>query len=142
MYERDTPTGAPRHEDAERSAAPSFLRRQEPRSPLCHAERSAAESKHLSGERGRTRRASAFQYRGDVTVHTGDGSAVTGYLFNRDTRASEPFVQLFETRTGREVSLPYRSITGVLFTGRDAAAAADRRFEALQVRAGAERHGD
>ena len=84
----------------------------------------------------------AFQYRGDVTVHTDDGSAVTGYLFNRDTRASEPFVQLFETQTGREVSLPYRSITDVRFTGRDAAAEADRRFEALQVRSGTERHGD
>ena len=85
----------------------------------------------------------AFQYRGDVTVHTDDGSAVTGYLFNRDMRASEPFVQLFETQTGREVSLPYRGITDVLFTGRDAAAAAaDQRFEALQARSGTERHGD
>ena len=84
----------------------------------------------------------AFQYRGDVTVRTDDGSAVTGYLFNRDTRASEPFVQLFETQTGREVSVPYRSITGVLFTGRDAAATADRRFEASQVRSGTERHED
>lgn len=84
----------------------------------------------------------AFQYRGDVTVHTDDGGSVTGYLFNRDTRASEPFVQLFEMQTGREVSVPYRSITGVLFTGRDAAAAADQRFEALQVRSGTERHGD
>ena len=89
----------------------------------------------------------AFHYRGDVTVHTGDGGAVTGYLFNRDARASEPFVQLFETQTGREVSLPYRSIAEVLFTGRDAAAAADQRFEALQhwreeqADMGAERHG-
>ena len=90
----------------------------------------------------------AFHYRGDVTVHTDDGGAVTGYLFNRDTHASEPFAQLFETHTGREVSLPYRSITGVLFTGRDAAAAADQRFEALQDRreertgTGAGRDGD
>ncbi|MXY59099.1 MAG: hypothetical protein F4Y96_01025 [Chloroflexi bacterium] len=84
----------------------------------------------------------AFQYRGDVTVHTDDGGTVTGYLFNRDTRASEPFVQLFETQTGREVSVPYRSIADVLFTGRDAAAEADQRFEALQTRSGTERHGD
>ena len=89
----------------------------------------------------------AFQYRGDVTVHTGDGDAVTGYLFNRDARASEPFAQLFETQTGREVSVPYRSIADVRFTGRDTAAAADERFEALrrpreeQAGAGAERHG-
>ncbi len=89
----------------------------------------------------------AFQYRGDVTVRTGDGSTVTGYLFNRNARASEPSAQLFEAQTGREVSLPYRSITEVLFTGRDAAAAADQRFEALQglreeqADRGAERHG-
>ncbi|MDE2836765.1 MAG: hypothetical protein OXL97_04560 [Chloroflexota bacterium] len=90
----------------------------------------------------------AFHYRGDVTVHTDDGRSVTGYLFNRDARAGEPFAQLFETATGREVSLPYHRIAEVLFTGRDAAAAADRRFEALQdrregqARMGAERDGD
>ncbi len=89
----------------------------------------------------------AFQYRGDVTVRIDDGSSVTGYLFNRNARASEPFVQLFEAATGREVSVPYRSIAEVLFTGRDAAAAADQRFEALQglreeqAGRGTERHG-
>ncbi len=89
----------------------------------------------------------AFQYRGDVTVRTDDGCSVTGYLFNRNALGSEPFVQLFEAETGREVSLPYRSIAEVLFTGRDAAAAADQRFEALQglreeqAERGWERHG-
>ena len=97
----------------------------------------------------------AFHYRGDVTVHTDDGHTVTGYLFNRNARASEPFAQLFETQTGREVSVPYRNIAGLLLSGRDAAAAADQRFEALQERreeqaqvvahpprVRAERHGD
>lgn len=74
----------------------------------------------------------AFHYRGDVTVHTDSGAATTGYLFNRNARAAEPFVQLIETQTGCELSLPYRNITGVLFTGRDAATAADQRFEAVQ----------
>ncbi|MCY4581823.1 MAG: hypothetical protein OXE50_03335 [Chloroflexi bacterium] len=89
----------------------------------------------------------AFHYRGDVTVRIDDGSSVTGYLFDRDGRGNEPFAQLFEAETGREVSLPYRSIAGVLFTGRDAAAAADQRFEALQhwreeqADMGAGRHG-
>ncbi len=83
----------------------------------------------------------AFHYRGDVTVHADDGSVVTGYLFNRDSRAGEPFAQLFETQSGREVSLLYRSITEVLFTGRDAAAAADQRFEAFQDRQEG-RHGN
>ena len=77
---------------------------------------------------------SAFHYRGDVTVYMREGGAVTGYLYNRDTRAGERFAQMFETQTGREVSLSYRNITAVHFTGRDAAAAADERFEAIQGR--------
>lgn len=76
----------------------------------------------------------AFHYRGDVTVRTDDGGSVTGYLFNRDARAREPFAQLFETGTGREVSIPYLAITDVQLTGRDAAAASVERFEAFQDR--------
>ncbi len=76
----------------------------------------------------------AFHFRGDVTIHTDDGGALTGYLFNRNARAGEPFAQLFETGTGREVAIPYRAITQVLFTGRDAAAASVQRFEAFQDR--------
>lgn len=83
----------------------------------------------------------AFHYRGDVTIHTDDGGALTGYLFNRNARASEPFAQLFETQTGREVSIPYRAIAQVLFTGRDAAAASVQRFEAFQDRQEGASHG-
>lgn len=92
----------------------------------------------------------AFHYRGDVTVRTDDGGSVTGYLFNRNARTSEPFAQLFETRTGREVSIPYRSITQVQFTGRDATTASVKHFAAFQNRqegprpphTPVERHGD
>ena len=76
----------------------------------------------------------AFHYRGDVTVRTRDGGALVGYVFNRNARASVPVAQLFETGTGREVSIPYRDITQVLFTGRDAAAASVERFEVFQDR--------
>ena len=76
----------------------------------------------------------AFHYRGDVTIRTIDGGSLTGYLFNRDARASEPFAQLFETETGREIHIPYRDITQVLFTGRDVAAASVKHFEAFQDR--------
>ena len=76
----------------------------------------------------------AFHYRGDVTIRTDDGGSVTGYLFNRNARASEPFAQMFETRSGREVSIPYRNVTHVLFTGRDAATASLKRFTDLQDR--------
>ena len=63
----------------------------------------------------------AFQYRGDVTVERVDGQPVTGYLFNRNARCSEPFVQVFETSTGSEITILYRAITQIRFTGRDAA---------------------
>ena len=76
----------------------------------------------------------AFHYRGDVTIATIAGGSLTGYLFNRDARARGPFAQLFETETGREISIPYRDIAQVLFTGRDVAAASVRHFEAFQDR--------
>jgi hypothetical protein len=76
----------------------------------------------------------AFHYRGDVTIQTDNDDSLTGYLFNRDARASEPFAQLFETETGREIYIPYRDITQVLFTGRDVAAASVKHFEAFQDR--------
>ena len=74
----------------------------------------------------------AFQYRGDVTIQTDDGKSLTGYLFNRNARARQPFVQMFETGTGREVSIPYDDITHVLLTGRDAAAVSVRHFEVFR----------
>ena len=76
----------------------------------------------------------AFHYRGDITIRTDEGGSLTGYLFNRNARAEEPFAQLFETGTGREVSISYRTIADVQFTGRDAAAASAERFEAFQDR--------
>ena len=79
----------------------------------------------------------AFHYRGDVTIRTAGGGAVTGFLFNRNARAGDPFVQLFEARSGRAVTIPYRSVTDVLFTGRDPAAASLRRFADQRDRRGA-----
>ena len=76
----------------------------------------------------------AFHYRGDVRVRTEDGAAVTGYLFNRNTHAREPFVQVLEKETGNAVSIPYRRITRVDFIGPDAASASARRFAAFQRR--------
>ena len=74
----------------------------------------------------------AFQYRGDVTVWTHEGGAVTGYLFNRNTRVDEPFVQLFATGSGEEIVVPYRNIADIQFTGRDAASASVRHYEDFQ----------
>lgn len=95
--------------------------------PLCAARQEAGSGVAELVER-------AFHYRGDVTVNMESGGSVTGYLFNRNDRVREPFAQLFETLTGREISIPYRSIFEVLFTGRDVAAESVERFEAFQER--------
>ena len=80
----------------------------------------------------------AFRYRGDVTVLTVDGGSVTGYLFNRslgrDAGDGEAYVQLFETGSGREVTLAYAAITGLEFTGADAADVSARRWESFRER--------
>lgn len=90
----------------------------------------------------------AFQYRGDVTVRTVDGGSVTGYLFNRTCNrdfnrdlkdkdgAQEPYVQLFETESGREVTIAWEAIAGVEFTGADAADVSARRWESFRERQG------
>lgn len=64
----------------------------------------------------------AFDYRGDVTVVTRDGSELIGYLFNRDADAAVPFVQVFERGGGDAVTVPYADIRAVAFTGKDTAA--------------------
>ncbi len=64
----------------------------------------------------------AFDYRGDVTVDRVDGTRVVGYLYNRDASAREPFVQLFETKSGASLTLPYTALANIRFTGRDTAA--------------------
>ncbi|MEX2431119.1 MAG: hypothetical protein WD645_04290, partial [Dehalococcoidia bacterium] len=63
----------------------------------------------------------AFDYRGDVTVHTANGASITGYLYNRNPSAAPPFVELFETETGERIRLRYDEIEDIQFTGRDTA---------------------
>ena len=74
----------------------------------------------------------AFRFRGDVTITTADGGETTGYLYNRDASAPEPYAQLFESALGRDVSIPYAAIVGVRFTGRDTASG--KHFESFQRR--------
>src|SRR5262245_19597118 len=64
----------------------------------------------------------AFDYRGDVTVATGDGGRQVGYLFNRRRDAPVPFVQIFPAAGGDPLTIAYGDIRGIAFTGRDAAA--------------------
>jgi hypothetical protein len=64
----------------------------------------------------------AFDYRGNVTVVTRDGGEIVGYLFNRDRRAAEPFVQLFDQEGDGPITVRYADIVTIRFTGKDTAA--------------------
>jgi len=64
----------------------------------------------------------AFDYRGNVTVVKRDGSEMVGFLFNRNSDAPEPFVQMFDLDGAGPVTVPYHTIRTIRFTGRDTAA--------------------
>jgi len=64
----------------------------------------------------------AFDYRGDVTVIYRDGGELVGYLFNRDARAPEPVVQMFDRTGAGPFTIPYAKIAAIRFTGKDTAA--------------------
>ena len=63
----------------------------------------------------------AFDYRGDVTIATVDGSEVVGYVFNRDGSAHEPFLQMLRPGYDEPSTIPYAQITTIRFTGKDTA---------------------
>jgi hypothetical protein len=64
----------------------------------------------------------AFDYRGNTTVVKTDGSEVVGYIFNRNADVPEPFVQLFDEQGDGPMSILYRDIATIKFTGKDTAA--------------------
>ena len=74
----------------------------------------------------------AFDYRGDVTVEKADGGEITGFLYNRAGQTARPFLQLFETEGGAQVTLGYDEIVNIRFTGRDTAAG--QSYEAWKAR--------
>jgi len=63
----------------------------------------------------------AFDYRGDVTILLVTGETIEGYLANRDREAAEPFIQVYPADGSAPRTLPYRSLRGIAFSGRDAA---------------------
>ena len=66
----------------------------------------------------------AFDYRGDVTIHLKNGSAIEGYIFDRRSGATlaESSVRLFPKGDPTKVTILYSEIQGLEFTGRDTAA--------------------
>lgn len=64
----------------------------------------------------------AFDYRGNTTIVKTDGTEVVGYIFNRDARTAEPFLQYFDERGDGPFTLPYAAVAAIKFTGKDTAA--------------------
>ncbi len=64
----------------------------------------------------------AFDYRGNTTIVKTDGTEVVGYIFNRNTRVPEPFIQFFDEKGDGPFTLPYSAIASIRFTGKDTAA--------------------
>jgi len=72
----------------------------------------------------------AFDYRGDVTVTCKNGSAITGYLFDRriGSTLANSAVRLMLATSNERPAIPYSEIAAIAFTGRDTAAG--RSYEA------------
>ena len=64
----------------------------------------------------------AFDYRGDVTIHTADGAVIQGYVFDRRSDADPPHVRVIPTGASDRVHINYDQITRLEFSGRDTAA--------------------
>ena len=95
----------------------------------------------------------AFDYRGDVTLELKDGSRIEGYLFNRETRGAESYIQLFPKDEPGTKVIQYTDIVAIEFSGEDTAfgksweawvtkSEALRKAEDERVRAEAEARGD
>jgi hypothetical protein len=64
----------------------------------------------------------AFDYRGDITISLKDNSKIVGYIFNRESKAPEPFVELFPADRDEKIKVFYKDIAGLVFSGVDTAA--------------------
>jgi transcriptional antiterminator Rof (Rho-off) len=63
----------------------------------------------------------AFDYRGDVTLELKSGETLTGYVFNRDHAAADPWIEVFSAADSDSRRIAYRDILSIGFTGVDTA---------------------
>jgi len=72
----------------------------------------------LSGPERDALLARALDYRGDITLHLGDGTSVTGYLFAVDAASARLYP---DVAGAARVSIPLAKVVGCAFTGADKA---------------------
>lgn len=63
----------------------------------------------------------AFDYRGDVTLRLRSGESVDGYIFNRQSADTDPYLELFPTDRQNPRRISYQDIIAIAFTGEDTA---------------------
>jgi hypothetical protein len=64
----------------------------------------------------------AFDYRGDITITLRDGKKIVAYVFNREPKAPEPFIEVYPADQDQKVKIHYKDVAGLAFTGIDTAA--------------------
>jgi hypothetical protein len=66
----------------------------------------------------------AFDYRGDVTLTTKDGTKIEGYIFDRVSgpTLANSFVRILPKDSNQRQKIAYADIAALAFTGRDPAA--------------------
>jgi hypothetical protein len=81
----------------------------------------------------------AFDYRGNTTVVKRDGTALHGYVFNRDADSPAPYLEMFDAEGGGPHRVPYAEVRTIHFTGKDTAAG--KSYAAWLARKQAEKAG-
>jgi hypothetical protein len=86
----------------------------------------------------------AFDYRGDVTLLFRDGGELEGYVFNRDAKAQQPFLQIFPASGAAARIVLYQDLRGIAFSGRDTASGKswESWLKKYQARKAAEAQGE
>ena len=64
----------------------------------------------------------AFDYRGDVTIHTADGGVMEGYIFDRRADGDRPYIRVIPANGGERINIYEGDITRLVLSGRDTAA--------------------
>ena len=93
----------------------------------------------------------AFDYRGDVTL-TLRNEQIEGYIFNRESKAVPPRIEVFIKGSNEPRIIPYADIVSIAFTGKDTADGkswdawvnkkeSERQTEADRIKAEAEAQG-
>jgi hypothetical protein len=64
----------------------------------------------------------ALDYRGDITVTLKNGTQQVVYVYNREAKAPEPYIEVYPADKDEKIRIYYKDIAGLHFTGIDTAA--------------------